>query len=321
MKLPVFEPMLATTVAEPFDDPDWTFELKFDGVRTLLYWDGAAVRLVTRRGNDITVTYPELHGFTVDHPVVLDGEIVALDETGIPSFGLLQKRMHVASLRRATKKMVEVPASFVVFDILYDAADVTGEPIEARRSRLAQVDLPDPMIRSDVFEDGPAVWEFVIARNIEGMVAKRRGSIYRPGQRSSDWRKVPHRHSIRAVVGGFTSGTGGRSVTIGSLVLGLWDDDRLRWIGQVGSGFTDVELRSLRRGLEEMRIDRSPFAGGPDQIPGVTWVEPDLVAAVEFKEWTIDGKLRAPVWKGFTDDPAAGVTWESEGPGFEADGW
>lgn len=318
MNLPAFEPMLATSFAKPFDDPDWTFELKFDGVRTLLFWDGESVRLRSRRGNDKTMAYPELHGFTAARPVVLDGEIVALDDSGMPSFGLLQKRMHVNSLQRSTFMMREIPASFIVFDILYDDGDVTVEPIEARRDRLDRLALPDPAIRSDVFDDGTAVWEFVVARDLEGLVAKRRRSVYRPGQRSSDWRKVSHRHSIRAVVGGFTTGTGGRHATIGSLVLGLWEGDGLRWIGQVGSGFSDAESRSLRRGLEDMRVDRSPFAGGPDQLPGVAWVEPDLVAAIEFKEWTAEGKLRAPVWKGFTDDAVESVTWDSEGPGVDS---
>jgi bifunctional non-homologous end joining protein LigD len=157
------------------------------------------------------------------------------------------------------------------------------------------------------------LWEFVLDRGLEGMVAKRIGSEYRPGVRSPDWRKIHNLHTVRALVGGYTPGERGRSRTFGALLLGLRDGDKLRWIGAVGTGFSDMALASIRAGLDQNRRAASPFH--PDsEIPSATWVEPYLVAAVEYSAWTGAGRLRRPVFKGFTDDDPETITWEAEGP-------
>jgi bifunctional non-homologous end joining protein LigD len=173
--------------------------------------------------------------------------------------------------------------------------------------------LTGPFVTIDPVDDGTALWDLVLRRDLEGMVAKRSGSPYRPGVRSTDWRKVAHLHTVRAVVGGYTAGEGGRTGTFGALVLGLWDGPRLRWIGNVGTGFSDRDLVAIRRALGEMESAASPFH--PDrEFPAAVAVEPVLVAAVEYRNWTNARRIRHPRFKGFTDDDPAAATWEAEGP-------
>ncbi len=313
--------MTATAWPRPFSDPGWSFEPKMDGVRVVLHWDGDRVELRTRRGRDATRTYPELAAFRHDRPCVLDGEVVALDDSGRPSFELLQQRMNVLDAGRVARKREEVPISYAVFDLLHDGAPLVDLPIEERRGRLAAFELPPPLVRTEVVAaDGLALWHFVVERDLEGMVAKRNGSVYRPGDRSGDWRKVANRHLLRAVVGGYTAGDGGRAATFGSLLIGLWAGGGLRWIGAVGSGFDDAALGDVRTALDAMARDECPFLERPDVAGELRWVEPQLVAAVEYKEFTSAGRLRAPVFKGFTADPVDAVTWDAEGPPSPAAG-
>ena len=316
MTIPRFAPMLATPWRSPFTDPGWLFEVKWDGVRAILTVEGGSVSVRSRRGNDITGGYPELSGFHPSRPCVLDGEIVAFDEAGRPSFGALQQRMNLSGGMRAIEAARTTPVTYVVFDLLFDGEDLTDRPIETRLERMAAIDLPTPLIRSQVTEnDGEALFAAVAEQGLEGIVAKQRGSPYRPGVRSRDWRKVPHLRIVRAVVGGFTAGEGGRSGSFGSLLLGLWDGPRLRWIGSVGTGFDDAALRAIRSGLSEMTTRDNPFQPDPDIPVGPIWVVPHLVARVEFKEWTRAGRLRAPSFKGFVADPSEAITWDAEGPG------
>ena len=315
-----YEPMLATVWTKPFIDAEWSFELKWDGVRTLVLWDGDELRLMSRAGNDATARYPELATFKAPHPVVLDGEIVALDGAGKPSFERLQSRMNLSGAGQILTAMERVPISFVAFDVLHDGADITSEPWEDRRARLLAMDLPPIMVPSEVVPADPQpVWDFVVEHRMEGIVAKRHGSPYRPGVRSPDWRKISHFRTLRAVVGGYTEGTGGRFGLFGSLVLGLWRDGGLHWIGQVGSGFDDKSLRMIRTALSEMRVADSPFVESTEIPRGVTWVDPQLIAMVRYKEFTRVGRLRAPSYKGFTDDPPESITWETEGPSSTAE--
>lgn len=316
MSLPRYEPMTAVSWPSPFADDAWWFEPKLDGVRVLLHWDGAAVDLRTRRGRDASVTYPELAGFRHARPCVLDGEVVALDERGVPSFARLQQRMNVVDRARVAEQQLAVPISYVVFDCLHDGEPVVDAPLEERRARLAGIELPAPCAAVEaVAGDGVALWRFVVERDLEGMVAKRGGSPYRPGVRSADWRKVANRHVLRVVVGGYLPGDGGRAATFGSLLIGLYDGDRLRWVGAVGSGFDDATLVAVKAALDQMGRADSPFHPDRAMWRQARWVEPALVAVVEFKEWTSVGRLRAPVFKGFTHDPVDEVTWEAEGPG------
>ncbi len=307
--------MLAVSWGEPFSDPNWTFELKVDGVRVVLHAGGDRAEALTRRGRNTLATYPELAAFAPGRPVVLDGEVIALDGDGKPSFGLLQRRMNLSDPARVAEMVERLPVAYVVFDLLHDGRPVVHHPIEERRSRLAEIDLPTPFVRAEVVPgDGLALWDFVVAEDHEGMVAKRLGSPYRPGQRSPDWRKVAHRHLLQAVVGGFTPGEGGRSGTFGSILVGLWDGGRLRWIGAVGSGFDEATLRAVRAAFDQIADSQCPFHPDADLPRGSKWVAPTLVARIEYKEWTAVDRLRAPVFKGFTAAPPESVSWEGEGP-------
>ncbi len=309
------EPMLATPWPAPFTDPGWLFEVKWDGVRTILTWDGRSLSLWSRRGRDITATYPELSRFAPRDACVLDGEVVAWDDSGRPSFAALQQRMNLSGGARAVEAARSNPVTYVVFDVLFDGEDLTHRPIESRRERLAGIDLPPPLVASEVLAtDGEALYAAVSEQGLEGIVGKRRGSTYRPGVRSPDWRKVPYLRRARAVVGGYTPGEGGRAETFGSLVLGLRLGEHLRWIGSVGTGFDDAALSAIRHALDEMSIDESPFLPDPDLPVATTWVAPHLVARIEFKEWTPAGRLRAPSFKGFLSDPPEEITWAAEGP-------
>ncbi len=308
--------MLATTWPRPFSDPEWSFEVKWDGVRVLLYWDGEKVELRSRRGRDVTAIYPELARFTAPRSCVLDGEVVAFDEGGRPSFQALQSRMNLTGPLRISTQARAVPISYLVFDLLYDGEEVAALPLELRRERLDELPLELPCVRSvAVPGDGEAFFHAATARGLEGVVAKRLASPYRSGVRSSEWRKLSGVKTTRAVVAGYTPGEGGRAGTFGALLLGLWEGELLRFVGAVGTGFDQPTLVVIRRTLEELGRRSSPFHPGDPLFPKrANFVEPQLVAMVEFKEWTSAGKLRAPSFKGFTDDPVGSMTWENEGP-------
>ncbi len=305
--------MLATPWPRPFIDPDWSFEIKWDGVRALVTWDGRSVEVRSRAGNDATSRYPELTTLEADRPLVLDGEIVALDESGRPSFEKLQGRMNLMHAPDVARSVAAIPISCVVFDILYDGTDITGLPFDQRRERLLGLDLAQPFVTSTVIEEDPsALWQFVVDRGIEGIVAKRAGSGYRPGTRSPDWRKITHFKTVRAVVGGYLPGERGRSTSFGSLLVGVYTDQGLRWIGAVGSGFSNEHLAAIRHALDAMTTPECPFVEASDIPPDAVWVEPRLVAMVQYKEFTGAGRLRGPSFKGFTDDDPRSIAWADE---------
>lgn len=305
--------MLATPWPKPFDDDRWVFELKWDGVRCIARVDSDGVDLRSRAGNNMTDRYPELSRAYLPIGSILDGEIVALDQRGRPSFELLQGRMHRIP---GAGLEVPVPITYVVFDLLADQSGLLLDlPLEARIDRLCSLELPNPVVVGDRYaSESKGIWGFVVENDLEGIVAKRLGSPYVPGTRSPDWRKVGNFKHLRAVVGGFTEGTGGRSSSFGALLLGLWDGDRLRWIGAVGSGFSNKSLMAIRSALNEMTVAESPFLPDAELPRSATWVQPQLVAMVRFKHWTKGGKVRAPSFRGFTDDPLDTITWGTEGP-------
>lgn len=307
MNLPRYRPMLATAWPAPFSDPGWRFEPKWDGIRGVLSWDGSVVRLHTRTGAEVAARYPELRPSAALPACVLDGEVVVLSE-GRASFERLQQRSALTP-----SGLRDHPVSFVAFDVLHlDGHPLIDLPLEARQDHLAALDLRPPFEVVAPTGDGAALWDRVIARDLEGIVAKRSGSPYRPGMRSADWRKVAHLHTVKAMVGGFTKGEGGRSGTFGALVLGLWQEDRLRWIGNVGTGFSDRDLAAIHAALQEMRTAASPFHSDPE-LPALVPVEPHLVAVVGYRNWTNAGRIRHPRFKGFAEDPAESLTWEREG--------
>jgi bifunctional non-homologous end joining protein LigD len=309
MVLPVFEPMLATRCDRVTDEPGWVHEVKWDGVRAIVSGDGS---IRSRNGNRIESSYPELRT-TAPADCVLDGEIVAFDATGRPSFQLLQSRMHVRAPRL---DIVETtPVTLMVFDVLFHREPLVDAPWEERRQRLEALEVGSPALVVDVHDDGPALFEVIRSHDLEGIVSKRIGSRYRPGRRSKDWRKTAHRKTCETVVIGGIGGTGSRAGTFGSLALAMWTDNRLRYVGAVGSGFDQSTLRAVDEALTEMERAGPPALEDATLVPvPVRWVEPVLVAVVEYASWTADGRLRAPVFKGFSATPVHEVTWDREGP-------
>lgn len=313
MRLPDFEPMLASKLDQPFDDPGWWFEVKWDGYRSVVGSEGGEVRARSRRGLDLLGPFPEIGQLEIPDGVVLDGEIVAFDVDGSPSFSLLQRRTGFGGAGTGAA----VGVNLVVFDVLFHGAEVTQLPYEERRALLERLELEPPIIVPDPTpEMGVGLFEAVRDRGIEGIVAKRLGSRYQPGRRSSDWQKISVRRTMRAVVGGYLPGEGGRSSTFGSILVGLYEPQGLRWVGAVGSGFSDSSLLAFHQALRQIERETSPFSNEV-VVPGgrPIWVEPGIVVSVEFKEWTMDDHLRAPVYKGVEIADPETVTWAEEGPG------
>lgn len=304
-------PMLATPWRQPFDHPDWWFEVKWDGYRVLMHTEPGRVRLVSRRGNDLTPSFPEISGPNEDRRLVLDGEIIVFGDDGLPSFHAMQQRNGLAgSVARdmATRR----PATVVVFDVLWDGVDITGEPFERRRDELEAIDLGTAVSTQLVKADGLALWKVVGEKGLEGIVAKRAGSVYRPGVRSADWRKIARRLTLNAVIGGYLPGDGSRSGEFGSVLVGLYDHGNLRYIGAVGSGFDRSDLHHMKWALDELATDECPFLD-PSIIPrNAVWVRPGLTIVVEYKEITPDGRMRAPVFKGVSDRAPSEVTVGAE---------
>ena len=292
---PAYEPMFATPYPKAFDADDWWFDLKWDGYRCLAYVEGERVQLRSRRGNDLAGRFPALRSIRCSEPVVLDGEIVALGEDGKPSFFLLAYQ----------------PPQFVVFDLLHRGQPLIDRPLEDRWDQLNAVEFSGPITRSQPTRAaGEALYEAVKANGLEGIVAKKSGSRYLPGRRSADWRKVVARKQLNAVVGGYLRGTRG---SFGSLLIGLYDGDRLLVAGSAGSGLDNRTIDDLWPVLQALERPTSPFAEKATFMGEPVWVEPYLVARIEYREWTPDRRLRAPVFKGIVQglDPAE-VTWAAE---------
>jgi len=297
--------------------PEWTYEVKWDGMRALAFVDGAALRLQSVNERDVTVSWPELAGLAGALPVdaaVLDGELIATDDLGRPSFGLLQQRMHVHSPAEAGRRAAEQPIVYVVFDLLHlDGNDLMALPLRDRRRLLDQVLEPAGAWRlSPLHDDGAALLQAARHQGLEGVVAKRRDSRYEPGKRSAAWRKVKVRRRQEMVIGGWLPGEGSRSGQIGALLVGYHDvagaGGSLRFAGRVGTGFTDAELARLVTLLAPVTTERCPFDPPPpraDLARGVTWVRPELVAELAFAEWTADARLRHPSYVGLRADKAA----------------
>lgn len=306
-------PMLATSTEDAFDDPAWLFEIKLDGYRAIAFLEKGRTRLVSRNQNDLTGQYPELADLA-EHihatNAVLDGEVVALDEQGRPSFSLMQQRTGLRSYGRRVAPKADIPILYYAFDVLYlDGVDLRRLPLEERKTRLAGLlRESDGIVRiSESFpEHGRALFEAARKAGLEGIVAKRRDSLYEE-HRSHAWLKIKLRHQIECVIGGYTEPDGSRAY-FGSIVLGLYDDqDRLIHIGQAGSGFNHKTLESVWRRLQKIESARSPFFGKVEALKRAHWVKPELVAQIEFGEWTHStdeggSKLRAPVFLGLRDD-------------------
>ncbi|MFV1962760.1 MAG: hypothetical protein ACC658_13130, partial [Acidimicrobiia bacterium] len=226
----------------PFEDENWWFEVKWDGYRAVVGSEAGKIRARSRRGLDLVGPFPELAQLDIPDGVVVDGEIMAFDGEGRPSFSLLQRRTGFGGAGTG----VSVGVNFVAFDVLFRGEDLTSRPYEERRGILQNLGLESPIIVPDPTPThGVSLFEAVKEQGVEGVVAKRLGSNYHPGRRSGDWRKIAVRHRIRAVVGGYLPGEGGRSSTLGSLLVGLHASEGLRWVAAVGSGFDESALEGF----------------------------------------------------------------------------
>lgn len=307
---PSLAPMLATLVADAFDDDDWAFEPKWDGVRTFAVCD-EATQLVSRNQRDITVAYPELakvHEQLVAIDAVVDGEIVAFSD-GVPSFEKLQSRIHVRDPRDIARLMKQIPVAIVLFDVVYlDGRDLTGLPYSERRKILEATVVPTQHVQVSpaIAGNGMQLFEVARAQALEGIVAKRRDSRYEIGKRSKAWLKIKTTFDADVVIAGWNEGGGHRSGRLGSLVCAVYDGDVLRYIGSVGTGFTAKTLEMLEEQLRPLETDEEPFAReglkGKPELRHARWVRPELVAMVEFRQLTSGGKLRAPSFKGLRSD-------------------
>ncbi len=320
-------PMLARTGELPSEDGGWAYEIKWDGVRAIAYSTPGELRLESRNLNDITHKYPELSrvGRALgSHRAVLDGEIVAFDEDGRPSFSRLQQRMQLSSDAQARRQMKSTPVTYVIFDLLWlDGHSLLELPYGERRELLSALRLSGESLQvpEPVIGHGRALLEASAEQHLEGVVAKRLDSTYQPGVRARGWVKIKTVGRQELVVGGWMPGKGKRTDTIGALLLGVYEPDgSLRFAGRVGSGFNDAELARLSALLAPLKRDSSPFSTGTKPPRGAVFCEPRLVAEVEFTEWTTEGSLRHPVYKGLRDDkPAEQVVREDTKAGKRAD--
>jgi bifunctional non-homologous end joining protein LigD len=300
-------PMLAHSGPLPRNEAGYGFEVKWDGIRTVLFCDHGHLSLQGRNFSDFTPRYPEVRSLARElgaHRIVLDGEVVAFDEEGRPSFERLQGRMHLASDAAVKRRMRDTPVTYIAFDLLYlDGHSTLTLSYEDRRELLERLELEGPAWRTPAYHRGEGSALLAATRNlgIEGIVAKRLDSTYEPGRRASGWVKVKNVNEQDVVIGGWTPGEGGRSATLGAIAAGVYEDGNLRYAGKVGTGFTERTLALLQRELEPLGRDDSPFEGR--QPPkGTRFVEPRLVARVELREWTRTGTMRAPSFKGLRDD-------------------
>jgi bifunctional non-homologous end joining protein LigD len=302
---PTYEPMMAVLTGAPFDDDGWLFEVKWDGHRCLANL-GRATRLTSRTARDVTGQFPELidlHRQLAARNAVVDGEIVALDRDGRPSFERMQDRFHRTPEELARNKG-RVPVQFIAFDLLWlDGVPLLDLPLTERRARLAEVLVETADVRLSQMVPGRGTDFFEQARELglEGVVAKRAASPYRPGARSPDWRKVKALRRQDCVIVGWTPGQGGRATTLGALLLAVSDGQRLHYAGNVGTGFTNAFLADLLDALREREIPKPQFESAP-RLRGARFVRPELVCEVEYLKWTDDGKLRAASFKGLRPD-------------------
>jgi bifunctional non-homologous end joining protein LigD len=307
---PRYQPMLAEGGWQAFDDDAWSFEPKLDGIRCLAEMTTGETRLITRTGRDVTSQYPDIHMIheLVDQVnAVLDGEIVAFDTEGKNSFEALQQRMNLANEREIKRMAKQLPVALVVFDLLWlDGHETTGLALEERRELLELVVEQDDRLQlmTHVEGEGTAFTEAARGLGLEGVVAKKLGSKYLPGRRSDTWRKIKLTNTQDCVILGWTPGQGGRSKTFGALLVGALDDGTWRWIGQVGTGFTDKMLDIVQAQLDPLARATTPI-DDPElaAVKGATFVEPELVCEVEFLEITKGAKkMRAPSFKGLRPD-------------------
>jgi bifunctional non-homologous end joining protein LigD len=316
------EPMLARPGPVPEADSDeWAFEIKWDGVRVLGYADRGKWCMLSRRLEDVSGRYPELEPIAAqlaDHRAILDGEVVALDSEGRPRFQLIQSRMGLTSAAAVSARMKQTPVDYVIFDLLHlDGHCVRDLPYLQRRALLEWLGLEGHRWRTPRYRHGGGAGLLEAARRqgLEGIVAKRCNSPYRPGKRTGEWIKTRVWQRQEFVIGGYIAGEGRRAKRVGSLLVGYYDRrrselgkgrrQRLHFAGGVGSGLNEKQIDLLTRELGKREREESPFDVGRPSGPKArlaVWCEPELVCEVSWTEWTNEGTLRQPAFKGMRDD-------------------
>jgi bifunctional non-homologous end joining protein LigD len=307
-------PMLAEAGELPAKEAGWAYEFKWDGVRAMVYVDGGRVRALTRNDKTLATTFPELRDIGLhlgSRSAILDGEIVALDKNNRPSFATLSKRLHVTSKTAIEKLARSTPASFFAFDLLYlEGRSLLNLPYDERRRLLESLNLKGETFAtppSITNTPGAKVLRIAEERGLEGVVIKRRTSPYSPGLRNGDWIKVKNFHTQEVVIGGWTKGKGEREGSLGALLLGVHTDDGLAYVGKVGTGFSAATRKELLDRLTPLARKTTPFSTPLSHADTVLshFVRPELVGEVQFAEWTKDGILRQPSWRGLRLDKGA----------------
>jgi len=310
-------PMLAGAGTLPARDQGWSFEVKWDGVRAIAYAQPGRLRLESRNLRDITAGYPEVRGLLDGlgmREAVFDGELVAFDDAGRPSFERLQRRMHVTAPNAVRRLSASTPVVYAIFDLLFlDGRSLMGRSYTERREALEALGLSGRAWRVPAAHAGQGrqLLAATAAQGLEGIMAKRSDARYEPGRRTGAWVKIKHTRRQELVIGGWIPGEGRRRDSIGALLMGHYEDGRLRYAGRVGTGFTDRTLSQLAALLAPLRRDEPPFDPVPKLPREAQFAAPELVAEVEFREWTSEGMMRAPSYKGLRDDrPAIDVVRE-----------
>ncbi|MBC5806426.1 MAG: ATP-dependent DNA ligase [Candidatus Eremiobacter antarcticus] len=298
--------MLATLFDKPFDDDDWFFEIKWDGVRAIATVNKTGNPVISSRsGKDLLVQFPELATLRLAfsaHPVIVDGEIVAMDEDGKSSFQLLQQRLN----RRAPdpRLMAKVPVRFALFDLLYaKKTDLRERPLEERKALLQgllRAVSPHVMLSKHIIGNGSKLYAFAKSHELEGIIAKERQAPY-VERRTKLWLKIKTHFEQEFVIGGWTEPRGSRE-KFGALLLGLYEDGVLRYAGHVGTGFDRERLQNVMNAMAPLQTDRCPFEKKPKTNSPSHWLKPKLVAQIRFGEWTTDKILRQPVFLGLRHD-------------------
>jgi bifunctional non-homologous end joining protein LigD len=300
------KPMLATLVDDPFSDPDWLFETKWDGVRAICFIRNGKARFISRNQIEMTLQYPELANIGESvrgSSAILDGEIVALDQNGVSRFQLLQPRLGRKNAGEIKRLAATTRIAFYVFDLLYlDGFDLTGCKLIDRKARLEGILKSSKNIRySDhIIGEGNKLFEEVAKVPLEGMIAKRMDSTYAQ-RRSADWLKVKTIQQSEVVIGGYTEPRNSREY-FGALVVGLYSNGKLNYVAHTGGGFNHQTLAETYKLMQPLKTKDSPFVDKPKTNEPVQWVKPKLVAQVKFSEWTADGRMRHPVFLGLRHD-------------------
>jgi bifunctional non-homologous end joining protein LigD len=306
------EPMLAKLSSLPSDEGEWAFEVKWDGVRAIARSEPGRLRVLSRNGNDVTSAYPELRAMNralSSHDAILDGEIVAFDEHGRPSFDVLQTRMHQRTKATIDRLATSTPVTYVIFDLLWlDGHNLMSLPYTERREKLERLQLEREgwLVPEFHLGAGTGLLAATKEQGLEGIVAKRLDSPYTPGARNGSWLKIKNVQRQEVVVGGWTDGKGSRVAGIGALHIGVYDKGAFRYVGRVGTGFNQQELERLGELFAPLKRKTSPFEGSQPS-KGAHFVQPELVCEVEFTEWTREGLLRHPSYKGLREDKPAGA--------------